>query len=135
MSRFSARRYRIQIFAVMAVYVVVLLAVWPYARHAESMPLKAVLALLPTLPVLVVIGLMVRRVMTSDEFEQRLHLLALSVATGVVAALSLVGGFLAAAHVVAFDGDILIWVFPALCGTYGVARLLFARRYGSSSCE
>lgn len=135
MPRFSARRYRIQIFAIMAVYVVVLLAVWPYARHAESMPLKAVLALLPTLPVLVVIGLMVRRVMTSDEFEQRLHLLALSVATGVVAALSLVGGFLAAAHVVALDGDILIWVFPALCGTYGVARLLLARRYGSTSCE
>ncbi len=135
MSRFSARRYRIQIFAIMAVYVVVLLAVWPYARSAESVPLKAVLALLPAVPVLIVIGLMIKRVMQSDESEQRLHLLALSIATGVVAALSLVGGFLAAAHVVALDGDILIWVFPALCATYGVARLLLARRYGATSCE
>ena len=135
MARYTNRQYRVQVLVLMAIYVVLVALEWPYAKHAASSAVKAVLALLPTLPVVLVIWLMARRVMASDELEQRLHLVALSVATGIVAALSLVGGFLAASHVVDFDGDVLIWVFPALCVTYGIARLLIARRYGAASCE
>jgi hypothetical protein len=135
MARYSNRQYRIQILLLMAVYVVLMLFVWPAAKHAESPALKTLLALIPTLPVVLVIWLMAKRMMASDELEQRLHLIALSVATGVVAVASLIGGFLAAAHVIEIDGDILIWIFPVLCLTYSFTRLLIGRRYGVVSCE
>ena len=63
-----------------------------------------------------------------------MHLIALSVATCIVSALSLVGVFLSASHVVSFDGDILIWVFPVLCLIYGVTRWYVGRRYGGVGC-
>lgn len=135
MPQINKQQYRFQVLGIMAVYVALTLLVWPHARHAENLALKAVLAVIPTLPVMVVLWLMARRVMNSDELQQRLHLFALSTATGVVAALSLVGGFLCAAGVFDLSGDILIWVFPALCLSYGLARVLFARRYGGVGCE
>lgn len=57
------------------------------------------------------------------------------VASAIACVASLVGGFLAAAHVVGFGGDILIWVFPLLCFSYGAMRWLLACRYGGGGCE
>ncbi len=135
MSRFSRREYRLKTFALMAVYIALMLVVWPQARHAASLPWKVMLSLGPVVPVVLVIGLMMKRVLHSDELEQRVHLLALSAASGLVGVLSLVGGFLRASGALAFDGDILIWVFPVLCVSYGVARWLLGRRYGGTGCE
>lgn len=131
---YSRRRYRAATFVLMAIYVALMLLLWPEVRTVRGVPAKVVLALLPVLPVIGVIWLMVWRVLHADELEQRLHMIALSVASGVVAAASLVGGFLGAAGVLA-RGDLLIWVFPALCLVYGLARWLAARRYGSEGCE
>ena len=72
-----------------------------HARDASGPSLKLLLALVPLVPVMWVIWLMARRVVNSDELEQRLHLIALSAATGLVAVTSLVGGFLCAAGVIA----------------------------------
>lgn len=135
MTRITIRQYRVQLFAWMAVYVALMLLEWPYVRHFDSVPLKVVLALLPALPMIAVLWLIARRVMSADELEQRLYLLALSVATGIVCALSLIGGFLAASHVIALDGDVLIWVFPVLSLCYGATHRWVSRRYGYSSCE
>ena len=135
MQRYTKKSYRRHMWALMMLYVALMLLVWPHARGATSLPLKIALALVPTLPVLAVIGLMAKLVMHSDELEQRLYLSALSVATGVVATASMIGGFLCSAGVFRLEGDILIWVFPALCMTYGVAHVLFARRYGGAGCE
>lgn len=131
---YSRRRYRAATLALMAVYVALMLLVWPFARGAHGTPTKVALALLPVLPVIGVIWLMVWRVLHADELEQRLHMVALSVASGVVAAASLVGGFLGAAGVLV-RGDLLLWVFPALCLVYGLARWIAARRYGTGGCE
>jgi hypothetical protein len=108
--------------------------VFPLARHATYIPWKIVFAIIPTVPVIAVICLMAKLVMHSDELEQRVYLSALSVATGVVTTLSMIGGFLCSAGALQLGGDILIWVFPALCFTYGVAHLLFGRRYGGMGC-
>lgn len=134
MPRFSRNQYRLQMAAVMTVYIALMLLVWPYARHMASLPWKVALTLLLVLPVVVFIGLMARQVIDSDELQQRVHLVALSTATAVVAALSMAGGFLCAAGVLALGGDILLWVFPALCLSYSAARALFARRYGGLGC-
>ena len=134
MPRFTRKQYRLQMAAAMAVYVALMLLVWPYVRHMTSLPWKVGLTLLVVLPVVVFIWLMAKEVMDSDELEQRVHMVALSTATGVVAALSMAGGFLCAAGVLVLGGDILLWVFPALCLSYSAARALFARRYGGMGC-
>lgn len=136
MTRLSPRQYQRHGMLAMAIYVGFMLLAWPTVRATASLPLKALLALVPVLPMLYVIGLMARRIAHSDELEQRMHLVALGAATVVVGSLSLVGGFLAAAGVWRTDGAILIWVFPALMVSYGVTRWWVGRRYGMEiGCE
>ncbi|MGN6729013.1 MAG: hypothetical protein ACTHJG_04175 [Rhodanobacteraceae bacterium] len=126
------RRYRGQVLVLMAIYMAIMIWLWPHALGASGKALKVALALSPVVPVAWVIALMAKRVMRSDELEQRLHLMALSTATALVGTACLVGGFLAAAKVWATDGSILIWVFPALCCTYGVTRMSLKYRYTGS---
>ena len=137
MPRFNESQYRRQLSVAMMAYMAAMLLVWPLSRTAASVPLKVVLAVVPVLPMLFVIGLMARRIGSSDEFEQRVHLVSLGASTALLGALSLVGGFLAAAGVLVLDGSILIWVFPVTMLGYGLARWwLLVRHYGgSASCE
>jgi hypothetical protein len=134
MPRSRATIYRRQMAVLMAIYVLATLLLLPQARAAANVPWKTLLALLPTLPIVIVIWLTATFVMASDELEQRLHLVGLSVATGIVGALSVMGGFLCATGVVNMDGDVLIWVFPALTLIYGGTHWLAARRYGVVGC-
>ncbi|EIL98844.1 hypothetical protein [Rhodanobacter thiooxydans] len=131
MARFTEGRYRSRVALAMVLYVVVLLLAWPLVRGAASLPLRVVLALLPTLPVFYVIWQMAQRVRHGDELEQRTHLIALGASTAVVGVASLVGGFLAAAGVVPLDGSILLWVFPLMVVGYQVARWWVVRHYGN----
>lgn len=135
MSRMTRSDYRRQIVLLIGIYAVAMFFVWPHARAASSLSLKIACAVVPTLPILGVLWLMAKRVIRSDELEQRVHLAALSAATGIVCALSLVAGFLCAAGAFELDGDILIWIFPVLCLSYAAARWLLARRYGGVGCE
>ena len=130
MPRFSYKRYQQQVMLAMTAYVGFMLLAWPLTATVGSVPLKVLLALLPLAPMLYVIGLMARRIRDSDELEQRTHLVALGVATAVVAALSLGGGFLASAQLLPLDGSILIWVFPVLMVSYAATRWWVARAYG-----
>jgi hypothetical protein len=129
MSRYTQTQYRRHMLVLMAIYVGLMLFAWPYV-HTASLPLRLALALAPVLPVVAVIVLMAKRVMHSDELEQRVHMVALSVATGLVGVLSLLGGFLCAAGLLAFSGDVLVWVVPLLCVAYGGMRWWLGRRYG-----
>jgi hypothetical protein len=136
MPRLSHKQYQRQSMLAMTAYVAVMLGVWPLVRTVTGLPLKVLLALAPVLPMLYMIALMARRIRDSDELEQRTHLIALGAATGLVGALSIIGGFLASAQVWRVDGTILIWVFPALMFGYGITRWWVASRYGVSlSCE
>jgi len=128
--RRSYRRYYREFFPAMGAYVLFMLFAWPYLGHVQAPALKAVLALLPVVPVALVIRAMVRLVLASDELEQRTHLVGLAVATAVVGVLSLAVGFLAAARVLDLDGTILLWVFPVLMVVYAAGRAWANRRYG-----
>ncbi|MEP6898519.1 MAG: hypothetical protein ABI870_08320 [Rhodanobacter sp.] len=132
MSRITYRQYQRQVMLTMIVYVVVLLTAFPLGRTVTSLPLKWVLALAPAVPVTYVIWLMARRIRSSDELEQRTHLVALGTATAVVGVLSLVGGFLASAQVWQPGGSILVWVFPVLMICYSITRWWVMRAYGSN---
>lgn len=135
MKRLSQRQYNAWVTALMVVYIALLLLVWPYAKSGAPTALRVLVALLPALPVIAVMGIMLWRMLSTDELEQRVHMNALGIAAAVVCAASLIGGFLAAARVVSMGGDILIWVFPVATVVYGIARWLLGRRYGATGCE
>jgi len=135
MARYTRQQYQRQVFAVMAVYVALMLGEWPHVRDPVGIAAKVALALLPVVPMIVLILLIARRVLSSDELEQRLYLLALGIATAVLCAASLIGGFLAASHAIQLDGDVLIWVFPLLGAAFGAAHWWLGRRYGYAACE
>lgn len=136
MPRITSRRYQRRVMVAMAAYIACMLLAWPLAHTAASLSMKILLALMPVVPMLYVIGAMAQRIRDSDELEQRTHLVALGLATAVVGALSLVGGFLAAARLWRADGSILTWVFPAMLFCYGITRWWLSRRYGQGlSCD
>jgi hypothetical protein len=136
-TRLSQKQYESRVVLAMTLYAGLMVFAWPMLRTEASLLMKCLLALAPALPVIYVISLLARRIGASDEFEQRTHLVALGVATGVTSALSLVGGFLSIAGVAKLDGSALIWVFPLMMGSYGVARWWVLRGYGASmsACE
>ncbi|GLQ89548.1 hypothetical protein GCM10007898_31220 [Dyella flagellata] len=120
----------------MSIYTAFMLIAWPLASETTSLPLKILLAVAPTVPVLYVIGQMARLILNSDELERHTHLVALGTATAVVSALSIVAGFLASAGVVKLDGSSLLFVFPAMVVCYALVRWWVMRSYaGSGSCE
>ena len=129
MARYSKRRYQLHVIVLMVVYLLLIFFEWPYAVHAAPGWQRAVLALLPALPVVGVFALMARYVMRSDEMEKQIHLVALSVATGVVCAACLLLGFLLFAKALVLDGQIVFWVPVALAIIYAVARVLAVHRY------
>ena len=137
MKRLTGRLYQRHIGVTMLIYVGAMLLVWPLTRSTPELWLKALLACVPAIPMLYVIALIARKVASSDEMEQRTHLLALGVSTGVVGALSMVGGLLAAAGAVKLQGSILIWVFPVGMISYGISHWwILTRRYGgSAACD
>ncbi len=132
MTRPIHRRYQREFWPPMLAYVLIMLLLWPLLPRMHSEWLKVGLAVLPVLPVLFVVRAMVRLVLGSDELEQRIHLIGLAIAATVVSALSLAGGFLAAAGVLRLDGSILIMVWPVLVVVYALGRGWAARRYGGS---
>ena len=137
MARITDRQYRRVVFALMTLYVALLLLVWPQAKNSPVASLKVLYALAPVAPLLGVIWLMARRIMQSDELEQRTHLIGLGVATAAVSIFTLIGGFLATAKVLPQDDAaiVLLWVFPVLMATYAFVRSRVARRYGGSGCD
>jgi hypothetical protein len=133
MPRFSLKQYQPRMLIAMVIYTAFMLFVWPLVGKATSLPLKGVLAIAATLPVLYVIALMARLIRNSDELERYTHLVALSTATAVVSAMTFIGGFLAAAGVVKLDGSTLLLVYPAMVVCYGLVHGRLVRSYGGSS--
>ena len=66
----------------------------------------------------------------TPEMQQRIELEAVCIATALVSLLYLAGGFLQVAKVIDLPaGAVLIWLFPLVCLTYGLAKVVVARRY------
>lgn len=92
--------------------------------------LRTAVALLPTLPIAWMIRVMVDNVLAGDELQRRIELEAVAVAGLVVGLGSLTLGLLVIAGVLAVTGrTVLVWIFPTLVLSYGLARIWAARRY------
>ncbi|WP_266159224.1 hypothetical protein [Dyella silvatica] len=123
------KRYRREFTAAMTAYVLTMLFVWPLQKQTDQTWVVALIALLPMLPLSLLIRAMVRLVLGSDELQRRLHLEALAIASGVIGLLSMALGFQIAAKVITLDGTILFMVYPGLCFVYGLARCWTEWRY------
>lgn len=123
-------RYRREMLPAMAGYVLAVLA-WKRTLHLfEATWLRVLLALLPALMVLGVLRAFVRYVRDSDELQRRIELEAGAIAGLLVSAGYLAAGFLQSADLIAIPAKVaMLWVFPMLCFTYGITKVVIARRY------
>lgn len=128
-ARVDDRRYLRDVTIGMVVYMLLMLLVWPRAMYLTSVWLKAVVALLPVLPLAWMIRALLHVVLGGDELERRTHLQALAVAAGVVGLCSLALGLLALAKVIGFSAIALVMVAPALLLVHVTAWLWLRRRY------
>ncbi|MFC5570846.1 hypothetical protein ACFPN1_12320 [Lysobacter yangpyeongensis] len=124
------RRYYREFAPPMVAYVLVML-VWKPLLHSIGLPwLRVAVALLPSLLVFLAIRAIGRYVRDSDELQRRIELESVGLAAGVVSTVYMTAGFLQSAKMIAVGATAaMLWVFPALCLCYGVARIVIARRY------
>ena len=124
------RRYTREMLVGMGSYTVLLFVSLLLLRSVEAPALRAVIALLPVAPIALVLRAMVRFIRGVDELQQRIELEAICIAAGLVSFVYMTGGFLQAARVIDVPASAaMLWVFPLICGTYGVAKSVVARRY------
>jgi hypothetical protein len=91
---------------------------------------RALMALLPVLPIAFVGKIFIDYLGECDEMIRRIELEAVSLSSLIVGLLFLAAGFLMQAGVFTLGGGtVAIWVFPLLCGIYGLTKWLAIRRY------
>ncbi|WP_244479229.1 hypothetical protein [Stenotrophomonas terrae] len=124
------KRYTREVMLAMAGYMVLLVASSLLLKRVDEPLLRALVALLPVPPVVLMLRAMVRYIRDVDELQQRIELEAVSFATGFVSLVYLTGGFLQVAKVIDIPaGAAMIWVFPLVCLAYGLAKAVVVRRY------
>ena len=124
------RRYTRELMLAMGAYVLVLFASIHLLRHVDAPVARALIALLPVPPIALALRAMVRYVRDVDEMQQRIELEAVSLATAFVSLVYMSAGFLQAARVIdVAAAAALIWLFPLVCFTYGLAKAVVSRRY------
>ena len=124
------RRYYREFIPAMAAYVAVML-VWKRLLDWVQVPaLRVLVALLPALLVIWVMRAFVRFVRDSDEMQRRIELESGAVGALLVSAGFLAAGFLQSAKLIDVPSSVaMLWVFPMLCFTYGIAKVFISRRY------
>lgn len=129
-TRALARRYYREFSPPMAAYAVVMLLWQRLLDSVDALWLRAVIALLPAVLLALVIRAVARFVRDSDELQRRIELESIAIAAGLTCGGYMAAGFLQAAQVIALPASAaMLWVFPALCMTYGVVKVANARRY------
>jgi hypothetical protein len=124
------RRYLREFLPAMGGYLVALVASLWLLKRVDEPVLRAMLALLPVVPIALVMRAIVRYIRDADELQRRIELEAVSFSTALVSLLYMSGGFLQAAKVIDVPASAaMIWVFPLVCLCYGVAKAVVSRRF------
>ena len=119
----AGRRYRVEFFAAMALYVAILFGAKLLAKGMEPGWQLTALALAPQIPIALACIAFLRFFFSADERERRLiaDAAAISLLVGIFAALTL--GFLHSFGVFLFEWDML-WFGPFLIAVWGVTRCI-----------
>lgn len=122
------RRHRLQVIVAMSIYAALLLGCVTLIKHQHPVgPMLVALALLPTLPVIWVMGSLYVYLTQADELQRRVHLTSLSMAAGVTAFLTLTYGFLE--DFAGFPHIPAWWTFVVIDLVWGASSCLLWYRY------
>ncbi len=123
----AKRRYTIELFASMGLYLVVLFAALTIAKTQEPGVLLTALALAPLAPLCLACFSFFRFYRDMDEMQKRVSAdaAAITLVIGIMAAITL--GFLKRFGVFDFEHD-MIWFGPLLIVVWGVLRFVLGGR-------
>lgn len=127
----AGKRYLRALWPILIGYSLALfLSLFLIKRGIESVPLRALVAVLPALALVLLMRAALRYLREIDELQRRIETEAIGIASLLVAVLYFAGGLLQKAKVVEVDAAAaMIWVFPLLCAIYGIAKMVLTRRY------
>ena len=127
----AGRRYARAMIGIMVVYSLSLFgSLWLLKRGIGSLPLRALVAVAPALPIAWLMRAGLRYLREIDELQRRIETEAIGAAALFVSLVYFACGLLQKAKVVAVDAaTAMIWVFPALMLAYSVAKFMAVRRY------
>lgn len=127
----AGRRYLRVLWPALVGYSLALFAsIWLLRQGIASVPLRALVAVLPVLPLALMMGAGLRYLREIDELQRRIETEAIGAASLLLAVVYFAAGLLQKARVIDIDAAVaMIWVFPLLCLSYGVAKFVLARRY------
>lgn len=127
----AGRRYLRALWPALVGYTLTLFAsIFLVKRGIESVPLRGLVAVLPVLPIGMMMLAALRYLREIDELQRRIETDAIGVASLLVSLLYFAGGMLQKAKVIELDAGVaMIWVFPLLCAVYGIAKMILTRRY------
>lgn len=127
----AGRRYLRALWPALVAYALALAgSLWLLRQGIGSLPLRALVALAPVVPIALMMRAAIRYLREIDELQRRIETEAIGIASLLVALAWFGGGLLEKAQVLSVDAGVaMIWVFPALCAVYGVAKMALVRRY------
>ncbi|MGY0505806.1 hypothetical protein [Luteimonas sp. e5] len=127
----AGRRYVRALLPILLLYSLTLFAsLWLIRRGIESLPLRALIAIVPALSIAGLMWAGLRYLREIDELERRIETEAIGAAALLVSFVYFAGGLLEKAKVIAMDAAVvMLWVFPLLMLAYGIAKFLAVRRY------
>ncbi len=130
-ARPAGRRYIRAMWPILIGYSLILFfSGWMLKRGIESIPLRALVALLPVLPLLLLLRVALRYLRETDELQRRIEIEAIGIASLLVSMVYFGGGLLVQAKVLDLQaGVVMIWVFPLVMVFYGIAKFFAVRRY------
>lgn len=127
----ASREYRRTAIPAMALYALLLFAsVTLLKRGIEPAAARALIGILPVLPLFWLMHGFLRYLRGADELQRQIELEAIGVAALLVSMLYLTAGFLQSAKVIDVPSSAaMIWVFPLMCLGYALGKYLAMRRY------
>ena len=130
-ARPAGRRYIRAMWPILIGYSLILFfSGWMLKRGIDSVALRAAVALLPVLPLLLLLRVALRYLRETDELQRRIEIEAIGIASLLVSMLYFGGGLLVQAKVLSLNtGAVMIWVFPLIMLFYGIAKFFAVRRY------
>ena len=128
------RKYLRAFIPAMLGYVVVLFAAMLILKKIgmeAPVYLRAFLSLAPVIPIIFVCRALIQFLRDCDELERQIELEAIALSCLFTGLIFLCLGFLAVSKLISLGNGALvaIWVFPSLCGLYGVTKCIASWRY------
>ncbi|MBK8068522.1 MAG: hypothetical protein IPK27_13115 [Rhodanobacteraceae bacterium] len=122
----ALHRYRARFMGAMAVYAALIVLMLRLVKGVEPLWAKAIMVLVPMVPIVVALSEMLRFFASLDELERRVHFEAVTTAAILTCMLTFAWGLLELAGLPKVP---VLMVLPLFCGIYGPAVWWATRKY------